>query len=153
MHYDHNERGMTYGRGGYFSPNSYFQAGVPLTYNGYHGKNFNYVINGSVGVHTFQEESAPYYPLDLPLQTASGNAFYPQTNITGVDYSIDSEGAYRVANNWYIGGFLTANNIRNYNMVSGGFFVRYLFKPQASTESAAKGLFPPNTGFRPLRVP
>lgn len=153
MHYDRNERGMTYGRGGYFSPNSYFQAGVPLIYDGYHGKNFNYVINGSVGVHTFQEERAPYYPLDLPLQTASGNAFYPQTSVTGATYSIDSEGAYRVADHWYIGGFLTANNTRNYNMVSGGFFVRYLFKPQVSTESAPKGLFPTNTSFRPLRVP
>lgn len=153
MHYDHNERGMTYGRGGYFSPNSYFQAGVPLIYEGYHGKNFNYVVNGSVGVHTFQEERAPYYPLDLPLQTGSGNAFYSQTSITSADYSIDSEGTYRVANNWYIGGFLTANNTRNYNMVSGGFFVRYLFKPQIYAESAPKGLFPANTGFRPLRIP
>jgi cellulose synthase operon protein C len=153
MHYDHNERGMTYGRGGYFSPNSYFQAGVPLIYEGYHGKSFNYVVNGSVGVHTFQEERAPYYPLDLPLQTGSGNAFYPQTSITSADYSIDSEGAYRVANNWYIGGFLAANNTRNYNMVSGGFFVRYLFKPQIYAESAPKGFFPANTGFRPLRVP
>jgi len=153
MHYDHNERGMTYGQGGYFSPNVYFLASVPLTYNGYYGKNFNYVINGSVGVQTFQEERAPYFPLDRPLQTASGNAYFPQNSDTGLNYSIDSEGSYRVADHWYVGGFLVANNTRNYNMVSGGFFVRYLFKSQVPTENGPKGTFPPNTGFRPLRVP
>jgi len=153
MHYDHNERGMTYGQGGYFSPNVYFLASVPLTYNGYYGKNFNYVINGSVGVQTFQEERAPYYPLDRPLQTASGNAYFPQNSDTGLNYSIESEGSYRVADHWYVGGFLVANNTRNYNMVSGGFFVRYLFKSQVPTENGPKGIFPTNTGFRPLRVP
>ena len=30
MHYEYNERGMTYGQGGYFSPNVYFLAGVPV---------------------------------------------------------------------------------------------------------------------------
>jgi tetratricopeptide (TPR) repeat protein len=153
MHYDHNERGMTYGQGGYFSPNVYFLASVPLTYNGYYGKNFNYVINGAVGIQTFQEESAPYFPLDRPLQTSSGNAYYPQNSDTGLNYNIDSEGTYRVADHWYVGGFLSANNTRNYNMVSGGFFVRYLFKTQVPIENGSKGLFPTNTGFRPLRVP
>ena len=57
-----------------------------------------------------------------------------------------------------MGGFLAANNTNNYNMVSGGFFVRYLFKPQYSSESTPAGLFPTNTGLtnnglRPLRVP
>jgi tetratricopeptide (TPR) repeat protein len=153
MHYDHNERGMTYGQGGYFSPNVYFLASVPITYNGYYGKNFNYVISGAIGIQTFQEESAPYYPLDRPLQTGSGNAYYAQNSNTGLNYNIDSEGSYRVADHWYVGGFLTANNTSNYNMVSGGFFVRYLFRPQVPTENGSKGLFPTNTGFRPLRVP
>jgi hypothetical protein len=38
-------------------------------------------------------------------------------------------------------------------MVSGGFFVRYLFKSQVPTENGSKGIFPTNTGFRALRVP
>jgi hypothetical protein len=91
--------------------------------------------------------------LDRPLQTSSGNAYYPQNSDTGLNYNIDSEGTYRVADHWYVGGFLSANNTRNYNMVSGGFFVRYLFKTQVPIENGSKGLFPTNTGFRPLRVP
>jgi len=152
MHYDHNERGMTYGQGGYFSPNVYFLSSVPVTFNGYYKTNFHYTINGSIGVQTFQEDSAPYFPLDRPLQTGSGNAFFPQNSDTGLNYAINSEAAYHVAEHWYVGGYLVANNTNNYNTVSGGFFVRYTFKPQYPTESYATGLFP-TTGFRPLRVP
>ncbi len=152
MHYQYNERGMTYGQGGYFSPNVYFLASVPVTFNGYYKTNFHYTINGSIGVQTFQEDSAPYFPLDRPLQTGSGNAFFPQNSDTGLNYAINSEGAYHVAEHWYVGGFLVANNTNNYNTVSGGFFVRYTFKPQYPTETYPTGVFP-TAGFRPLRVP
>jgi tetratricopeptide (TPR) repeat protein len=152
MHYDYNERGMTYGQGGYFSPNVYFLASVPVTYNGFYKTDFHYVISGSVGVQTFQEDKAPFYPLDQPLQTGSGNAQMPLNSNTGLNYSFNSEGAYRVADHWYLGGFLSANNTNNYNTVSGGFFVRYLFKPQYPTEDYPTGLFPV-AGTRALRLP
>ena len=152
MHYDQNERGLTYGQGGYFSPNVYFLASVPLTYTGYYKSDFHYSINGSVGVQTFQEASAPYYPLDLPLQVLSGNAYYGQNSDTGLNYSLNTEGSYRIADHWYVGGFASANNSRNYNTVNGGFFVRYLFKQQVPSEDYPTGLFPVS-GFRPLRVP
>ena len=100
----------------------------------------------------FQEDTAPYYPLDTPLQTGAGNARYALNSNTGLNYSLNSEGSYRIADHWYVGGFLAANNSRNYNTVSGGFFVRYLFKQQVPTEDYPTGLFP-TAGFRPLRVP
>jgi tetratricopeptide (TPR) repeat protein len=151
-HYDHNERYMTYGQGGYFSPNVYFLAAVPITFNGYYKNNFHYTIGGSIGVQSFQEASAPFYPLDQLLQTASGNAQYAVNSSTGLNYNFATEGTYHVVDNWYAGGFLSANNTNNYNTVSGGFFLRYLFKPQYPTEDYPTGLFP-TSGFRPLRVP
>lgn len=161
MHYDYNERGMTYGQGGYFSPNVYFLAAVPITFNGYYKKDFHYTINGSVGLQTFQEDSAPYYPLDRGIQTGACSAAngtttsctYALNSNTGLNYAFDTEESYHINDHWYVGGFLSANNTNNYNTVSGGFFVRYLFKPQYPTEASPAGLFPPNTGFRPLRVP
>jgi hypothetical protein len=152
MHYQYNERGMTYGQGGYFSPNVYFLAGIPVAFTGHYKRDFHYTINGSVGIQTFQESKAPYYPLDLALETGSGNATYAQNSNTGLNYSIVSEGSYRIADHWYVGGFINGNNTNNYNTVSGGFFVRYLFKPQPSVEGGTTGLFP-TSGFRPLRVP
>jgi cellulose synthase operon protein C len=152
MHYDNNQLNMTYGTGGYFSPNVYFLASVPISYSGYYNKNLHYAINGSVGVQTFQQDKAPYFPLDRPLQTGFGNPMYPQSSNTALNYSINSEASYRVADHWYVGGFLVANNSYNYNTVSGGFFFRYLFKAQYPTESGPTGLFA-TSGFRPLRVP
>jgi tetratricopeptide (TPR) repeat protein len=153
MHYDSNQRGMTYGTGGYFSPNVYFLASVPVTFNGLYKHVFHYTINGSAGLQTFQEARAPYYPIDQTLQTGSGNSFYALNSNTGLNYAISSQGSYRIADHWYVGGFITGNNTNNYNMVSGGFFVRYLFKSQPDSESSPEGLFPTNVGFRPLRVP
>ena len=151
-HFDNNQRGMTYGTGGYFSPNVYFLAGVPVTFNGHYGKNFHYLIDGSVGIQTFQEATAPYYPLDRPLQTGSNNAMFPQNSDTGLNYALNSRVSYRVTDHWYVGGFLVANNTNNYNTVSGGFSLHYLFKSQYPTETGPNGFFPINV-FRPLRVP
>ncbi len=152
MHYDHNERGMTYGLGGYFSPNVYFLASVPITYNGYYKSDFHYTINGAVGVQTFQEDAQAYFPLDRPLQTGFNNAQYSLNSNTGLNYALDSEGSYRIVDHWYVGAFVSANNTNNYQTANGGFFVRYLFKPQQPTEDYPTGLFPVN-GFRALRVP
>jgi hypothetical protein len=123
-----------------------------VTFNGYYKRDFHYVINGSAGLQTFQEAKAPYYPLDLFLQTGSSNSYYGQNSNTGLNYALNAEGSYRVADHWYVGGFITGNNTNNYNTVSGGFFVRYLFKSQPSMENGPTGLFP-TSGFRPLRVP
>ena len=166
MHYKNNQRGMTYGQGGYFSPNVYFLAGVPVSFNGNYKNDFHYTINGTVGLQTFQEDSALYFPLPSDRGTQTGlcsavgtaGCNYAANSNTGLNYSINTEESYRIADHWYVGGFLTANNTNNYNMVSGGFFVRYLFKPQYSSESTPAGLFPTNTGLtnnglRPLRIP
>jgi tetratricopeptide (TPR) repeat protein len=152
MHYDHNERGMTYGQGGYFSPNVYFLAAVPVTFNGYYKRDFHYSINGGAGLQTFQEAKAPYYPLDLFLQTGSSNPFYGLNSNTGLNYLINMQASYRIVDHWYVGGFIAGNNTNNYNTISGGFSVRYLFKTQPQSEDGATGLFP-STGFRPLRIP
>ncbi len=151
QHYTANERGLSYGQGGYFSPNVYFLASVPVTFNGLYKKDLHYTINANIGVQTFQEAAAVFYPLDLARQSFS-NPTYPLNSNTGLNYALNSEASYRIADHWYVGGFVSANNSNNYNTASGGFFLRYLFKQQVTTEDHPTGLFPV-TGFRPLRVP
>ena len=73
MHYERNLRYFTYGQGGYFSPGAYLLAGVPLTFNGHYGTKFHYRASGSLGMQAFQEDSAPYFPLDAAYQAAQGN--------------------------------------------------------------------------------
>jgi tetratricopeptide (TPR) repeat protein len=166
MHYAQEERQLSYGLGGYFSPDAYFLASVPITFTGRYGNNFHYTIAGAVGVQTFQEDSQLYFPLDRGIETGFATSLncttatianhtcgeYPNNSNTGGNYSINTEGAYRIADHWYAGGFLSANNTNNYNTVTAGFFVRYLFRPQIGSDDYPTGLFPVE-GFRPLRVP
>jgi tetratricopeptide (TPR) repeat protein len=152
MHYAQEERQLSYGLGGYFSPDAYFLASVPITFSGRYGSNFHYTIAGAIGVQTFQEETQLYFPLDRATEAGIGELKYPNNSNTGGNYSINTEGAYRIADHWDAGGYLAANNTNNYNTVSAGFFVRYLFRRQVGSDDSPTGLFPVE-GFRPLRVP
>jgi tetratricopeptide (TPR) repeat protein len=166
MHYGHNEIGLTYGQGGYFSPDEYFLVSMPVTFNGHYKSNFHYMITGAIGVQTFQENSAPFFPLDPGIQAGVQSGLgctltqlaahncgeYPVLGNTGFNYSINSEVSYRVGEHWYTGGFISGNNTNNYNTISGGFFFRYVFRKQTSSDDYPTGLFPVD-GFRPLQIP
>ncbi len=165
MHFAQNERGLSYGLGGYFSPTAYFLASVPVTFTGKYGENFHYSVAGNVGVQTFQESSQLLFPLDRAIQSsyettnctnaqvaAKSCGFLPVNSNTGANYGFNAEGAYRITDHWFGGGYISANNTNNYNTVTGGFFVRYLFRPQIVVDDYPTGLFPVE-GFRPLRVP
>jgi cellulose synthase operon protein C len=168
MHYDHNEAGLTYGQGGYFSPSYYFLASVPVSFNGHYRSNFHYAITSSFGVQTFEEDRAPFYPLDPLLQAnfvpPSGVSCsasqtpsyscgqYPLMDTTRFSYAINSEASYRFADHWYGGTFVAANNVYNYNNVVAGFFLRYVFRAQHSPEGYPAGMFRVE-GLRPLQIP
>ena len=165
MHFAENERGLSYGLGGYFSPSAYFLAAVPITFTGKYGENFHYSVAGNVGVQTFQEDSQLLFPLDRAIQSnyettnctnsqvaAKSCGYLPVNSNTGANYGFNAEGAYRITDHWFGGGYISANNTNNYNTITGGFFVRYLFRPQTVVDDYPTGLFPVE-GFRPLRVP
>jgi tetratricopeptide (TPR) repeat protein len=169
MHYQHNESGMTYGEGGYFSPRYYGLASVPITISGRGGSgasNFHYAVGVALGVQTFQQAEAPFFPLDpslesalqttlacTPLQAAAHTcAEYPATTSTAFTYAANSEVSYLFGRHWYIGGFAGGDNTRNFNDFSGGFFFRYVFRKQHEADGFPSGLFPVQ-GFRPVRIP
>jgi cellulose synthase operon protein C len=152
MHYAHNLRYFTYGQGGYFSPEAYFLAAMPLTWTGQYGPNLHYNVRGSIGAQSFQEDSEPYFPLDPNLQAQFGNPLYPVNSRVGANYDLRAEISHRVQVHWWVGGFLDFNNTRDYESQSGGFFVRYLFRPQPEYEGGPIGAFP-RDGFRPVMVP
>lgn len=168
MHYQYNEVGLSYGQGGYFSPGSYFLAAAPITFNGRYKANFHYAIAGALGFQTFEQEEAPFYPLDpalqssfkpsngIPCTAAQAPSYncgqYPTQDTTLLNYAVTAEAAYRFADHWYGGGYLAANNTSNYNTVSAGFFFRYVFSAQHSAEGYPPGLFRLQ-GLRPLQIP
>jgi tetratricopeptide (TPR) repeat protein len=154
MHYDHNQDAFTHGMGGYFSPQAYFLANVPLSWNGHYGTKWHYNIMGGLGVQAFQEDLTKLYPLasDSALEIAMDNASLPAKTSVAANYDLRTQAAYQIGPHWFVGGFLNANNSRNYSSVSTGFSLRYLFRSQPSTVAGPTGIFPVD-GLRPFAVP
>lgn len=154
MHYANNQNAFTHGMGGYFSPQAYFLANVPLTWQGHYGTRWHYNVNGALGVQAFQEDSTPLWPLagDKPLETSQNNPMLPNVTSVSANYDFHSQVAYQIHTHWFAGAYFAANNTRNYSYASVGFFVRYTFREQPSTATTPTGLFPAD-GPRPFTVP
>ncbi len=157
MHYDNNQNAFTHGMGGYFSPQGYFLANVPFTWDGHYltgASSWHYNIMGALGVQAYQENSTPLWPLaqDKPLETSQNNPMLPNLTSVSANYDLRSQVAYQIGPHWFAGGYLSANNTRSYNDVSVGFFVRFMFREQPSAATAPTGLFPWD-GLRPFTVP
>ncbi len=139
MHYAHNSTYFTYGQGGYFSPQAYFLASVPITMQVEQGWNLRYTVTGAFGVQAFQEDSVPYFPLDPALEVANNNpSFSAQTVVSG-NYDLKAEAAYHLSDHWYAGGFADLNNTRDYNNQVVGFYVRFLIRPQVPSDNGSDG--------------
>jgi cellulose synthase operon protein C len=162
MHYRLNQNSLSYGQGGYFSPQWYFAGAVPVTITGGGDSRFHYHVYGAAGVRTFRQNAAAFFPLDASFQQifpacASGVltlscGYYPQSVTTGFDYDVRAEGSYRFADHWYGGGFVASSNRNNYEDTSAGFFLRYTFRRQSAAEGRPAGLFV-RDGIRPLQIP
>jgi tetratricopeptide (TPR) repeat protein len=153
MHYKTNLQGFTYGMGGYFSPQAYFLANIPITWNGHYMTRWHYNILGSFGVQAFETNSETIFPLTKvnPIGTPALAAL---TSV-GPNYDLRGQVAYAISDHWFVGGFAGANNSRNYTTVNAGFSVRYLFRSQPSTVAGPTGLFQTDDAhaLRPLTVP
>jgi hypothetical protein len=142
MHYANNQRYFTFGQGGYFSPNQFLLMNAPITWEGAALHNFSYVINGSLGVQTFQDEAA------IPGSLIVGNG---AQSVTGASYDFHARGAYHLNQHWLIEAFLDANNARDYANAAGGFSIRYLVRPMPA-EGGPTGLVEEKQ-LRPVAIP
>lgn len=154
MHYAHNENAFTFGMGGYFSPQFYLLANIPITWEGHYQTKFHYEILSGIGVQAFQQDATPLFPLaaQKASEIALNNAMLPALTSVGANYDLRVTGAYQLTPHWFAGGFLTGNNSRNYNEVSAGFSIHYMFRAQPNTVTTPTGLFP-WSGLRPFSVP
>jgi cellulose synthase operon protein C len=152
MHYTTNLQGFTVGMGGYFSPQAYFLANVPITWTGHYLTRWHYTVLGSFGVQAFEQNSETIFPLQQP---SVGIPALPALTSVGPNFDVRGQVAYAINEHWFVGGFAGANNSRNYTTVNAGFSVRYLFRPQPSTVAGPTGLFQTDDQhmLRPLTVP
>jgi tetratricopeptide (TPR) repeat protein len=153
MHYSNNDNFFTYGHGGYFSPQAYYLANVPFSFAGRYGPNIHYNAVAAFGVEAFQQDSAPYFPLDTALQVANNNPYYSSESVVSGNYDFKGEVAYHLTDHWFAGGFLSLNNTRDYNSQIVGFFIRFTSRPQAEYENGGPTGLYPSDGLRPYLAP
>jgi tetratricopeptide (TPR) repeat protein len=155
MHYSNNVQAFTYGMGGYFSPQAYFLANIPITWTGHYQTRWHYTVLGSFGVQAFEQDKEPLFPLDPATEIGFNNPSLPALTSVGPNYDLRGQMAYAISDHWFAGGFAGANNSRNYSTVNAGFSIRYLFRSQPSTVAGPTGLFQTDDAhpLRPLTVP
>jgi len=153
MHFANNQRLFTYGDGGYFSPGAYLLSNVPITFEGHYGTRFHYRAAGSIGLQAFQEDAAPYYPLDPGLQIENNNPYLPEQTSVGANYNIEADGSYLMTEHWHVGAFFTVDNSRDYLNSRVGFYLRYVTHPQSLDSVMGPTGLDRRIGLRPLLIP
>ncbi|NWB90525.1 cellulose synthase subunit BcsC-related outer membrane protein [Pseudomonas agarici] len=130
LSYSENQDFYTYGHGGYFSPQTFFALGVPVSWS-QRTERFTYRIKSSVGVQHIGQDSAAIFPGHRELQpnaTAAGLTRYDGENKTGIGYSFNAAGEYKFGSNFFLGGSLGVDNASDYRQVIGGLYLRYTFE-------------------------
>ena len=131
--YDKNLRLFTLGHGGYYSPQSYVGATVPLDYRARAG-NLSYRLGGTVGIAAWREDRAPYFPLDGARQAqlqaqADANpaisAFYPGQSQTGFTGGLRGDVEYDVTSSLRLGAAVRYDKSADWSEARGLLYARY----------------------------
>lgn len=148
---------FTLGHGGYFSPQSYLSLSVPMDIAGRKGK-LSYQLGADVGMRSFSQDRAPYFPNNASRQAAwesrkasetalaSYATYYDAESNTGLGYHFYGSFEYLIAPKFSLGGRIGFDNSSNYAQQSGMIYLRYAFDAMPQTVQ-----FPPRT-LRPLTL-
>jgi hypothetical protein len=130
LSYSDNQSFYTYGHGGYFSPQKFFAIGVPVSW-AQRTDRFTYRLKSSVGVQYIGQDGADIFPGHEELQpraTAVGLTRYSGDSKTGIGYSFDAAGEFKVRPNFFLGASLGVDNASDYTQYVGGLYLRYTFE-------------------------
>lgn len=134
--YDRNLRLFTLGHGGYFSPQSYFAALIPVSYKEQVDEKFSYSVGGSVGFQTYNERRSPVFPNDparqarlegLVANTPLLNAFYPARSESGIVGGAFANAEYKLSDSLRLGGRAQFQRAGNFTEGTGLVYARYTF--------------------------
>jgi hypothetical protein len=126
---------FTYGQGGYFSPQRYFSALVPVTYRGKVGDDLTYEASAALGLQDFAQKASNYYPKDGDLQ-AQLNAMLPvgglstsfgRKTVSGLAGNVRGRMDYRVSTNLRVGGQFSYQHSGDYDEAMASIYARYIF--------------------------
>ena len=134
--YDKNLRFFTLGQGGYFSPQTYAAANVPIDYRARSG-NLAYRLGAQVGLAHFREDRSPLFPNDparqaqAVAQAASDptvSAYYAGQTQTGFVGGVRADVEYAVTPAFRLGGLFRYDKAADWNELRAMLYARYRFE-------------------------
>ncbi|UFN51458.1 BCSC C-terminal domain-containing protein [Roseomonas sp. OT10] len=134
--YDKNLRFFTLGQGGYFSPQTYAAANIPIDYRGRAG-NLAYRLGAQVGIAYFKEDRSPLFPNNPSMQAQAVaaaaadptvSAYYAGQTQTGFVGGLRADAEYAVTPNFRIGGLLRYDKAADWNELRAMLYARYRFE-------------------------
>lgn len=137
--YDKNLSAYSFGHGGYFSPQSYVNVGVPVQWRGNSGS-MQYSLTGKVGFERYDQDDSDFFPNNAALQlqleeldltTSEAQEFIHRgSSETGLSISLSGEIDYQLSSKLSIGSSLRLQRSGDFNESQVGLFARYFFAPQ-----------------------
>lgn len=150
MHYDKNLNYFSFGQGGYFSPQQYYLASIPISWYSRHPR-FEYLFKFSGGVQYLQQDASPFYPVS-PGSALVTPGIYAGATSTAPNYDAEIRLGYRVSPHVYFDTFATANNARNYYTQSAGFSLKFMVDRIPTSTDLRINSIPDWTGKQPFSV-
>jgi hypothetical protein len=150
MHYDRNLNFFSFGQGGYFSPQQYYLASVPISWYS-HKARLEYQIKFSGGMQYLQQDASPVYPVS-PHSAVVSAAVYPSTSSTTPNYDADFRMGYRLSPHLYLDMFATASNARDYYAQSVGFHLKFMIGRIPTSSDLLVNSIPDWTGKQPFAI-
>jgi hypothetical protein len=135
LSFEKNLGKFTLGHGGYFSPQDYVALSFPVEFTGTADR-FKYTLGGALGLQSYNEKSAPYFPVDAAKQASlvalaasdpTIQAVYPSRSQTGVGVNFSGDVQYRLTDTLTLGGRVSYDNFGNYSEQSARLYLKRSF--------------------------
>jgi cellulose synthase operon protein C len=130
LEYANNQRHYTYGYGGYWSPQLYGSATIPLEWSGRTG-DLSYLFRSYVAYSYSSESAGAYYPTSTALQYSplNQNAYWAGTSGTALSYGVRAKVEYRVTPEFFLGAHFEKAQSPFYTPNYLGVYFRCAFEP------------------------
>lgn len=127
--FDHNLQNYTLGSGGYYSPQSYVSADLPLEVWGQY-RDWSYRLRGSVGHSQSRTDTIALYPEDPELQSAVGSAvFGGGRNRGSTSFSAYAAVERQLSQTWIVGMKVDIDRADYYDPTVVTIYMRHALAP------------------------
>ena len=132
MGHDQNLRFFTFGHGGYFSPQTFFSANIPVEYR-FDGERLKLRLGVAAGVQHFSEDDALFYPMQGALQSdlfalafdEGLEAFHRGESETQFSFNAGADVRYALTRRLELQGQIRIDRAAQWTETSGMLTLRY----------------------------